>query len=116
MQNAITKKQVIYGVLALLGISLTWYHNIHFALQHGSMDIGVFIAECFVNHAASSITWDVTIAAITFLTWSNIEAKRLQMRGWPIIFVLTFGVAVAFAFPLFLLLRERHLAKQKTAG
>lgn len=108
------KKQVIYGVLAIAGLSLTWYHNIHFALQHGTMDIGVFIAECFANHASSSISWDVTIAAVTFLTWSNIESKRLQMKGWPVIVVLTFGVALAFAFPLYLLLRERHLSAQKT--
>ncbi len=116
MKKPAMKKQIIYGVLALLGISLTWYHNIQFAIQHGSMDMGIFIAECFSNHAASSISWDVTIAAIAFLTWSNVESKRLQMKGWPVIAVLTLGVAFAFAFPLFLLLRERHLAKQKTAG
>jgi hypothetical protein len=109
-------KQIFYGVLALLGITLTWYYNIQFAVQHGSMDMEIFIAECFANYAASSISWDVTIAAIAFLMWSNVESKRLQMKGWPIIAVLTLGVALAFAFPLFLLLRERHLAKQKTAG
>ena len=80
------------------------------------MDMGQFIADCFVNHAASSITWDVTIAAATFLTWSNIEAKRLQMKRWWLIPILTLGVALAFAFPLFLLLRERHLAARKAAA
>lgn len=109
------KKQIIYGVLALLGITLTWYHNIQFGLQHGSFSLATFIAECFVNHAASSITWDVTIAAATFLTWSNIEAKRLQMKGWIVIPFITLGIALAFAFPLFLLLRERHLARLKAA-
>ena len=106
-------KQIIYGVLALLGLSLTWYHNIQFGLQHGSMDMGLFIAECFANHAASSISWDVTIAAITFLIWSFTESKRLGMKSWPLIVPLTLGIAFAFAFPLFLLLRERRLAAQK---
>lgn len=110
------KKQIIYGVLALLGITLTWYYNIQFALQYGAMDMGQFIADCFVNHAASSISWDVIIAAATFLTWSNIEAKRLQMKHWWLIPILTLGIALAFAFPLFLLLRERHLAAQKAAA
>lgn len=107
------KKQIIYGVLAVLGITLTWYHNIQFALEHGSFALDQFIADCFVNHAASSITWDVTIAAIAFLTWSNIESKRLQMKGWIAIPFLTLGIALAFALPLYLLLRERHLARQK---
>ena len=110
------KTQIIYGILALLGISLTWYHNIHFAMEHGGMDMGRFIADCFVNHAASSISWDVAIAAATFLTWSNVEARRLQMKHWWLIPILTLGIALAFAFPLFLLLRERHLAAQKVAG
>lgn len=108
------KKQVLYAVLALLGITLTWYHNIQFTLQQGGeFSALVFIADCFVNHAASSIAWDVTIAAITFLVWSNIEARRLQMKGWILIPFLTLGIALAFAFPLFLLLRERHLASAK---
>lgn len=110
------KKQIIYGVLALLGITLTWYHNIQFAMAHGSLALDQFIVDCFVNHAASSIAWDVTIAAIAFLTWSNIEAKRLQMKGWIAFPFLTLGIALAFAFPLFLLLRERHLAQLKTAA
>lgn len=109
------KKQVIYAVLMVAGISLTWYHNIQFAQLHGSFDLGAFIDECFANHASSSISWDVTIAAITFLTWAKSECKRLQMKVWPLIVGLTFGIALAFAFPLFLLLRERHLAKQAGA-
>ena len=110
------KKQIIYGVLAIAGICLTWYHNIQFAIENGSMNMGDFIAACFVNHAAGSIAWDVTIAAITFLTWSNIECKRLQMQKiWWGILVITCGGALACGFPLFLLLRERRLLSLKTA-
>ncbi len=105
------KKQWIYAALAVIGASLTWYHNIQFALENETMDMLKFINDCFVNHASSSITWDVSIAAATFLTWSNIECKRLRMRVWPLIFVVTFGVALAFSFPLFLWLRERHLMR-----
>ncbi|MEZ5505076.1 MAG: DUF2834 domain-containing protein [Gammaproteobacteria bacterium] len=110
------KKQIIYGVLALLGITLTWYHNIQFALENGSMNMGDFIEQCFVNHAASSITWDVTIAAITFLTWMFVECKRLQMKVFIPVTLITCLGALACGFPLFLLLRERHLAKMKAAA
>lgn len=111
------KKQFIYGVLALLGITLTWYHNIQFAIENGSMNMGDFIAQCFVNHAASSLAWDVTIAAITFLTWAFVECRRLQMMKvyGPILLITCLG-ALACGFPLFLLLRERHLAKLKAAA
>ena len=107
------KKQIIYGVLAILGISLTWYHNIQFAQVTGSMDLMAFIDALWVNHATSSITWDVTISAIAFLTWANIECKRLQMKNvWWVILVVTCGGAMACGLPLFLLLRERKLASQ----
>ena len=104
-----TKKEYVYAVLAVAGLVLTWYHNLHFLADTGSLDIRDFIAACFVNHASASIAWDVSIAAATFLTWSYVEARRLQMTRWWLIPVLTFGVALAFAFPLFLLLRERKL-------
>lgn len=109
------KKQVIYGVLALLGLGLTWYNNIMFAFDVGGFSLTQFVADCFVNHASSSISWDVTIAAITFLVWSQGEARRIQYKGWWLIPVLTVAVALAFAFPLFLLLRERHLAQARAA-
>ena len=110
------KKQIIYGILAIAGLCLTWYHNIQFMQIHGASDIGAFIKACTVNHAASSISWDVTISAIAFLTWANIEAKRLQMKHWWAYLVLTLGVAMAFGFPLFLLMRERRLTQLKAAA
>jgi hypothetical protein len=105
----LNKKERIYALLALAGITLTWYHNLQFMQTTGSLDIRDFIAACFVNHAAASIAWDVSIAAATFLTWSYVEARRLQMPRWWLIPLLTFGIALAFSFPLFLLLRERRL-------
>jgi hypothetical protein len=109
-------KQAIYGVLALVGVSLTWYHNIQFSLGGENATAAAFVADCFVNHASSSIAFDVTVATVTFLTWSNIEAKRLGMKGWWAIVILTMTVALAFAFPLFLLLRERKLEAARAAS
>lgn len=103
------KKEVAYAALAMAGLVLTWYHNLHFLAETGSIDIRDFIIACFVNHASASIAWDVSIAAATFLTWSYIEAKRLQMSRWWLMPLFTFGIALAFAFPLFLLLRERRI-------
>ncbi len=104
-----SKKERVYVILAAAGLVLTWYHNLNFLMETGSVDIRDFILACFVNHASASIAWDVSIAAATFLTWSYVEARRLQMPRWWLMPVLTLGVALAFAFPLFLLLRERRL-------
>lgn len=49
------------------------------------------------------------MAALAFLFWSYHESKRIAMRFWWIYAVLTFMIALAFAFPLYLFMRERHM-------
>ena len=109
-----TKKQIIFLTLAILGLLLTWYHNIQFMIANpGIFDIGLFIAGGMANPAAASLTMDITIAAITGLTWISIESKRLGMKHLWFYYLTTFMIAFAFAFPFFLFQRERHLQKQK---
>ena len=61
------------------------------------------------DSAAASLSNDVLVGCLTFLVWSFVEARRLAMKRWWIYPLLTFGIAFAFAFPLFLCLRERRL-------
>lgn len=100
-------RQTLYLALAVVGLCLTWYHNIQFALS-GAEPLD-FIRQALASHASSSLTLDVAVAALTFLTWMWHEAGRLGMpgRGWYVI--LTLFVALAFAFPFFLFMRERRL-------
>lgn len=102
-------KQGLYAVLALLGLSLTWYFNFQHIAEQGSLSLLSFVSAAYVNHASTSIANDVLIAALTFLCWSFMEARQVGMRHWWLYVVLTFGLAFAFAFPLFLLMRERKL-------
>lgn len=106
-------KSFIYGILTFLGAVLTWYYNIQF-IQTAPLDSSpfLFVNQLFVNHATSSISVDIAIACTTFWFWSFHETKRLKMTTpwWPFL-VTSLGISFAFAFPLFLLFRERHLLK-----
>lgn len=105
-------REAIYLGLAVAGLCLTWYHNIAFFNEVGSpFAIRAFIEAVFVNHASSSIGWDITIACAAFIVWMLPEAKRLGMPHAWLYVVLTFTVAFAFAAPLFLYMRERQLAR-----
>ena len=105
-------RQAIYLALAVLGLCLTWFHNVAFMQENGgAFALGAFIDGVFANHASSSIGWDITIACTAFIIWLLHEAKRIGMAHAWIYVVLTFGVAFAFAGPLFLFMRERHLAR-----
>ena len=105
-----TQKQFMYGALSFAGLIGTWYFNLKFMQQSGGAGASRFITESYATNASSSIANDVTVGALTFLVWSYFEAKRLAMKAWWAFIPLTLLIAFAFAFPLFLLLRERKLA------
>lgn len=100
----ITGLQLLYGVLAIIGVFVTWYYN----LQPMEMS---YIEGLYANPAASSFTNDLLVVVTVFLVWSFVETRRLNMSYWlwAAIFVFTFVIAAAMTVPLFMLLRERRL-------
>lgn len=111
-------RQALYALLALIGLVWTQFllrdfliwnageYSLASLLRFNWVD---FFASGFVNPGAAFLTVDVIIGATAFLCWLIPEARRLGMRHWWLYIVLTLGVAFAFAFPLFLLMRERRL-------
>lgn len=110
-----TARQATYLTLSIVGLALTWYHNIAFMGDHASPGAAEFIADVFVNHASSSIGWDIMVATTAFLIFAMAEGRRLGMKRVWIYVPLTICIAFAFAAPLFLFMRERKLA-ETTAG
>lgn len=113
----LTPRIIIYGVLAVLGLVLPWYFNIQFMMASGgSFDLMSFIEGSMANFAASSITMDIFIAGITYIVWLFPEAKTHGIRHAWIYLILMMFVAFAFAFPLFLLVREIKMQKNLNAS
>ncbi|MCZ6802583.1 MAG: DUF2834 domain-containing protein [Proteobacteria bacterium] len=106
-------RQFVYGITAIVGIFVTWYFNIQFMLESGGFSILQFVSDNYVNAASASIINDISVAVFTFLFWSFFEARKIGMRNWWVYVVLTFVIAIAFAFPLFMLMRERCLSGLK---
>jgi hypothetical protein len=104
------RSSVFYAILTVLGLVLTWTFNLqHFA---GGGTTADFFTMGFVNPVASSLTVDLLVGCAAFMTWAVIEARRRGMKHAWVYVVLTFGVAFAFAGPLFLWMRERHIAAE----
>lgn len=104
-----TPRQWLYLALAVAGFLGTLFFNLRFAREAGGFDALAFVAGGFANPAAASLTVDLLVALAAFLVWSWAEARRLGMRRWWLYLALTFLVAFAVAFPLFLLARDRRL-------
>jgi predicted permease len=101
---------VVYALLTLAGAGLPWYYNLQFMALTGSFDLGAFLSGVFANPASSSIGVDILVGATAFQVWMVTEACKLGMKHWWVYIVFT--IAFAFACPLFLLMRERHLRAQ----
>ena len=107
-------KEFVYGMLTILGVVLPWYFNIQFMQSTGSwtFDVPAFVEAGYANAASSSLSVDLGVMTVTYLLWMFTEARRLGMKHTWLYFILTFLIAVACSFPLFLLMRERHLKAQ----
>ena len=101
----------VYLALAVVGLIGTWTWNIQ-AIMQGSN----FVAEWTGNGpAVASLTTDLLVVFIAGSILILVEARRLGMRaGWAYV-LLGFVTAFAFAFPLFLAMRERRLVLQRAS-
>ncbi|QCW99150.1 DUF2834 domain-containing protein [Aggregatimonas sangjinii] len=113
MRPKFTTIEIFFLVLAIIGLCATWYFNIRFYTEVADTSIGNFIALTKTTLPAKSINADIAVVAIVFLVWMVYEARKLKMRHWWVYIPLTFLVALAFSFPLFLFFRERNIRKQK---
>jgi len=105
-------KQIFYGVMAVVGICVTWYFNLQAIGADPNFDYSAFVSDNYVNPSSASIFNDILVVVFVYWFWSFFEARKLGMKHWWIHVPLTIFVAIAFSFPLFLLLRERALNRE----
>ncbi|MGB5370378.1 MAG: DUF2834 domain-containing protein [Flavobacteriaceae bacterium] len=111
MKPRFTALEIMLLSLAIAGLVATWYFNTLFYLQVEDTSISNFLALTKTTLPAKSINADISVVAATFLIWMVYEARKLKIRHWWVFIPLTFLVALAFSFPLFLFFRERKIRK-----
>ena len=102
-------KQVFYGLMALVGVCVTWYFNLRAMEMDPNFSLGSFIRDNYVNPSSASIMNDISVVLVVFFFWSFFEARKLGMKHWWVYVPLSLLIAIAFAYPLFLLMRERAI-------
>lgn len=108
-----TSKQIFYAIMAIVGVCVTWYFNLQAMELDPNFSFASFISDNYVNPSSASIANDIAVILVVFFFWSFFEARRLGMKHWWVVVPLSVLIALAFAYPLFLLMRERTLAKQQ---
>lgn len=102
--------------MVVVGLTITWYFNILYFVEGGSVTPSLFFASAFTNNLTTAITIDIYFAALVFSVWVWFESKRHCIK-WPLVYIaLCFGVGLSVAFPLFLGVRELTLSKGTING
>ena len=107
------KLKHLYLGLAILGICYTWYYNIQWFQTVEDPGFFKFLSDAQVNFAAQSLGADLSVVVITFFVFMIPESIKLKIKYWWILIPLTFGIAIAFTFPLFMYMRANQLEKIK---
>jgi hypothetical protein len=98
---------ISYSVLSIVGLVGTWYFNLQFFDQESELS---YLEAWFVNPASSSAAVDIIVIAVMASVFMAVEGWRLRLWWTWILIPLSFLVAVAFTFPLFLAVREVRLS------
>ena len=102
----------LYLVVAAIGLIGTAWFNIRSVVEPSG---DTLFAAWFANPAVSSLSIDLLIVAAAASIFIIIEGRRLGIRWYWVYVVASFVTAIAFTFPLFLAVRERHLARTPEA-
>jgi Terpene cyclase DEP1 len=108
-----TLRHTLYIILALIGLIWCWVHGIAWIASGGNIINlpSFFIDSYHSGSAAAFLTVDIAIAWATFMIWVVGDAAKIGLgakTGW--IFIALSFLGTCFAFPVYLVVRERHLA------
>jgi len=94
-----------YFALSAAGLVGTWTWNL-ISIAEGRNFLGDWVSS---GPAVASLSLDILIAAIAASIFMIVEGRRIRMRFlWAYLALIPIA-AFAFAFPLFLAMRERAL-------
>jgi heme/copper-type cytochrome/quinol oxidase subunit 4 len=110
------KRKHLYLVLTVLGICYTWYYNIQYFQTAEDPSLINFFKEAQSNFAGKSFGADLSVVVLTFFAFMIPESLKLKIKYWWILIPLTFLIAIAFTFPLFLYMRENTLERLKLSS
>ncbi len=101
-----------YGLLTVLGIALPYMEFIPWIGENG-FNLAMLLNDARQNQISTFAWLDVLISAVVLIGFILYEGKRVNVKyKWlPIIGTLTAGVS--FGLPLFLLMREIQMDKNK---
>ncbi|MDT5299771.1 MAG: hypothetical protein QOG79_3013 [Mycobacterium sp.] len=108
-------RHAFYIVAGAVALVLTWPHAFSWMAAGGNIlnPIAFFGDALAAGGTAAFLTIDMAIAWLVFMVWVVTDSKRIGLGyKWGWIFVALSYIGVSMAFPVYLVVRERHLDKR----
>jgi hypothetical protein len=103
--------QATYLILSVLGMLLPLSQFVPWLVKN-RLAVPLLIQEAF-GSPISAFAWaDVLVSAVVVLVFIRAEGRRLRISSRWVPVVALCLVGVSLALPLFLFMRERHIARR----
>jgi hypothetical protein len=107
-------RHLVYISLALISVIWAWTHAFEWMAGGGNIvNLPSFFVDSYNGgSAAAFLTIDIAVAWGAFMIWVVGDAAKIGLgvkTGWTFLALSFLGTC--FAFPLYLVVRERHLAQ-----
>lgn len=112
MDKIISRKN-LYLILSIMGLAYTMYYNIQYFQTVSDASFSNFFRDATLNFPGKSLAADVRMVVVVFFVFYIPDAIKLKIRYWWILIPLTYVLAIAFTFPMYLYLRERKIKELK---
>ena len=103
-----TVPQIIYLILAILGLILPYSQLVPFFIDNG-LDLSLFWSQLFANRISTDFAFDLLVSSIVFWIFVFKEGTKLNLKPLWLYVVLNLAIGLSFALPIFLWVRSRHL-------
>lgn len=103
-----------YALLCVVGTLLPYGAFLPWLIENG-LNIPALLSD-IATQPVSLFAWlDVIVSAVALFVFIAVEGKRIGLHHRWLPVVATLSVGVSLGLPLFLWLRERHLAQHASA-
>lgn len=113
-----TVKHAVFLILGAVALVVTWPFAFDWMGNGGNIlnPVEFFGDAVDAGGTAAFLSLDMLIAWAVFIIWVVFDARRIGMGArWGWLFVALSYIGVSMAFPVYLVVRERFLARRNTA-
>ena len=111
-----TIRHAAFAVVAFASLAWAWSSGLVWVMEGGNiLNLPSFFIDAYSSGpAAAFLTVDILAVWAVFIVWVVADARRIGLgTGWGAGFVALSFLGTCFAFPLYLVVRERKLASER---